>query len=132
MLGPTGTARFINRLRDLLADEVAAQTDEADPRLAGGLPNDLRARGAFSGLITRCLMRPDRLSPEAAVDGRGKGCGAAPEVAAPDRLVGRRVRSPHALLHRPHRVKAVGVGCAAHRSVRDTRHGQHQTERVHR
>ncbi|MGW2742439.1 TetR-like C-terminal domain-containing protein [Streptomyces sp. NPDC001450] len=76
MLGPTGTARFVNRLRDLLADEVAAQMDEADARLAGALPNDLRAHylgGAFVGLITRCLTRPDRLSAEAAATAAWEG-----------------------------------------------------------
>ncbi|MEU8436256.1 TetR/AcrR family transcriptional regulator [Streptomyces sp. NPDC029216] len=68
MLGPTGTARFVNRLRDLIADEVTAQLSEPSDRPAGALPADLRAHylaGAVVGLITQWLTRADRLSAEA-------------------------------------------------------------------
>ncbi|MFK0156898.1 TetR/AcrR family transcriptional regulator [Streptomyces sp. NPDC090499] len=68
MLGPNGTARFVNHLRDLLADEVTAQLDAAGARSGDAPPNDLRAHyvaGAFVGLIIRWLTRPDRLSAEA-------------------------------------------------------------------
>jgi AcrR family transcriptional regulator len=65
LLGPSGTARFVNRLRDLLAQEVMAQLRTPGARPSGALPDDLRAHylaGAFVGLITQWLTRPDRLS----------------------------------------------------------------------
>ncbi|WP_416981224.1 TetR/AcrR family transcriptional regulator [Streptomyces sp. T028] len=76
MLGPTGTARFVNRLRDLLADEVTAQLGTPGARPSEAPPDDLRAHylaGAFIGLITQWLTRPDRLSAEAAAAAAWEG-----------------------------------------------------------
>ncbi|WP_093848918.1 TetR/AcrR family transcriptional regulator [Streptomyces pini] len=59
MLGPGGSARFVNRLRELLAEEVAAQLgavgDDGDGSGATALL-ELRAHylaGAFVGVFTR-------------------------------------------------------------------------------
>ncbi|MGX2997137.1 TetR/AcrR family transcriptional regulator [Streptomyces sp. JNUCC 64] len=72
MLGPGGAARFINRLRELLAREVAAQSggpDAGDP--ADGPPPGLRAHylaGAFVGVFTRWVTMPDRPSAARAAE----------------------------------------------------------------
>lgn len=76
MLGPAGSMRFVNRLRDLLATEVATQLDGAGSRSPGAPPADLRAHylaGAFVGLITRWLTRPDRLPAEVAAAAAWEG-----------------------------------------------------------
>jgi AcrR family transcriptional regulator len=60
MLGPTGSALFICRLREVLADEVAAQ-------LADVAHRELRAHylaGALVGLVSRWLIAPARPSVE--------------------------------------------------------------------
>lgn len=71
MLGPGGSARFVNRLRELLAAEVAAQTagqtDAGDP--AAGPALGLRAHylaGAFVGMFTHWVSLPDRPSADRA------------------------------------------------------------------
>ncbi|MER5772363.1 TetR/AcrR family transcriptional regulator [Streptomyces sp. NPDC001985] len=64
MLGPGGSARFINRLRALLAHEVAAQLngpDAAGP--AAGPSPELRAHclaGAFVGVFTHWVSMSGR------------------------------------------------------------------------
>ncbi|WP_410534814.1 TetR/AcrR family transcriptional regulator [Streptomyces sp. KL2] len=71
MLGPGGSARFVNRLRELLAEEVAAQLV---PENGGGRDGDgaaplleLRAHylaGAFVGVFTRWVAMPGRPAAE--------------------------------------------------------------------
>lgn len=65
MLGPTGTARFINQLRTRLAEEVAAQVAAAGvaDRSAQAVPADVHAHyvaGAFIGVITHWLSGEGR------------------------------------------------------------------------
>ena len=66
MLGPSGAARFINRLRELLAHEVAVQLSGSDTDLPAADPSlELRAHylaGAFVGVFTHWVSMPDRPS----------------------------------------------------------------------
>ncbi|MEU3938092.1 TetR/AcrR family transcriptional regulator [Streptomyces sp. NPDC029044] len=66
MLGPSGAARFINRLRELLAHEVAVQLSGSDADLPAADPSlVLRAHylaGAFVGVFTHWVSMPDRPS----------------------------------------------------------------------
>ncbi|MEV0677781.1 TetR/AcrR family transcriptional regulator [Actinosynnema sp. NPDC050436] len=70
MLGPTGTARFVNELRGLLAQEVAAQLRAANAARDEAL-TQLRAHylaGAFVGAFTQWVSAPQRLTAEQAAD----------------------------------------------------------------
>lgn len=66
MLGPSGAARFINRLRELLAHEVAVQLSGPDADAPAAAPSlELRAHylaGAFVGVFTHWVSMPDRPS----------------------------------------------------------------------
>ncbi|MGK5693445.1 TetR/AcrR family transcriptional regulator [Streptomyces sp. URMC 128] len=66
MLGPSGAARFINRLRELLAHEVAVQLSGPDADAPAADPSlELRAHylaGAFVGVFTHWVSMPDRPS----------------------------------------------------------------------
>ncbi|MFF8955589.1 TetR/AcrR family transcriptional regulator [Streptomyces sp. NPDC014894] len=67
MLGPGGAARFINRLRELLAREVAGQlgSDDADGPEESGPARELHAHyvaGAFVGVFTAWVSMPVRPS----------------------------------------------------------------------
>jgi AcrR family transcriptional regulator len=69
MLGPCGSARFVNRLRQLLAEQVALQLAQAGAGRADEAGVELRAHcsaGAFIGLVTCWLLRPDWLPAEEA------------------------------------------------------------------
>ncbi|MFE2290741.1 TetR/AcrR family transcriptional regulator [Streptomyces sp. NPDC059452] len=79
MLGPTGAARFINELRDLLAQEVETQLhDEKAAETAAGTETPaaqaltrLRAHylaGAFVGVFTQWVSTPARPSADQAAD----------------------------------------------------------------
>ncbi|GLZ32263.1 TetR family transcriptional regulator [Lentzea sp. NBRC 105346] len=64
MLGPTGSALFVCRLREVLADEVAAQLADVPHR-------ELRAHylaGAIVGLISRWLVEEQRPSVDVTAD----------------------------------------------------------------
>ncbi|MBW4721346.1 TetR/AcrR family transcriptional regulator [Saccharothrix obliqua] len=70
MLGSTGTARFINELRGLLAHEVAVQIHAAATTGDEALTR-LRAHylaGAFIGAFTQWVSDPQRISAEQAAD----------------------------------------------------------------
>lgn len=66
MLGPSGAARFINRLRELLAHEVAVQLRGPEADAPADHPSiELRAHylaGAFVGVFTHWVSMPDRPS----------------------------------------------------------------------
>ncbi|WP_405933053.1 TetR-like C-terminal domain-containing protein [Streptomyces sp. NBC_00827] len=69
MLGPCGSPRFVNRLRQLVAEQVALQLVEAGAGRADEAGVELRAHcsaGAFIGLVTCWLLRPDWLPAEEA------------------------------------------------------------------
>ncbi|URN14108.1 TetR/AcrR family transcriptional regulator [Streptomyces radiopugnans] len=73
MLGPGGSARFVNRLRELLAEEVAAQLGAADGGDGSGAAPllELRAHylaGAFVGVFTRWVAMPGRPAAEQAAE----------------------------------------------------------------
>ncbi|MGK5447690.1 TetR/AcrR family transcriptional regulator [Streptomyces radiopugnans] len=73
MLGPGGSARFVNRLRELLAEEVAAQLEAADGGDGSGAAPllELRAHylaGAFVGVFTRWVAMPGRPAAEQAAE----------------------------------------------------------------
>lgn len=92
MLGPGGSARFVNRLRELLAEEVAAQLgaagedgDGGDGRGATALL-ELRAHylaGAFVGVFTRWVaMTGGPTAEQAAEEVWGLLRGASPDRGA--------------------------------------------------
>lgn len=67
LLGPCGSARFANRLRQLFADEVAEQMEAAGTGRRDDPTVTLRAHhtaGALVGLITHWLTRPEVLPAE--------------------------------------------------------------------
>ncbi|WP_130796197.1 TetR/AcrR family transcriptional regulator [Streptomyces otsuchiensis] len=70
MLGPGGSARFVNRLRELLAQEVEAQLVGADDAGTGPAAARLRGHylaGAFVGVFTEWVSMTNRPSaPQAA------------------------------------------------------------------
>ncbi|MGY1455642.1 TetR/AcrR family transcriptional regulator [Streptomyces sp. SS8] len=73
MLGPGGSARFVNRLRELLAGEVAAQLKAAGGGDGGAAAPlmELRAHylaGAFVGVFTRWVAMPGRPTAEQAAE----------------------------------------------------------------
>ncbi|WP_436994629.1 TetR/AcrR family transcriptional regulator [Streptomyces sp. enrichment culture] len=73
MLGPGGSARFVNRLRELLAEEVAAQLGAAGGGDGSGAAPllELRAHylaGAFVGVFTRWVAMPGRPAAEQAAE----------------------------------------------------------------
>ncbi|MCG3041587.1 TetR/AcrR family transcriptional regulator [Streptomyces fenghuangensis] len=92
MLGPGGSARFVNRLRELLAEEVAAQLGAAGGDGGNGGATapllELRAHylaGAFVGVFTRWVAMPGRPTAEqAAEEVWGLLRGASPDRGAAD------------------------------------------------
>lgn len=66
MLGPSGAARFINRLRELLAHEVTVQLRGSEAEIPTTAPSlELRAHylaGAFVGVFTHWVAMHDRPS----------------------------------------------------------------------
>lgn len=69
MLGPCGSARFINRLHQLIAEQVSVQLVEAGVGVPGSPVVETRAHcaaGAFIGIITHWLRGPDALPAGAA------------------------------------------------------------------
>ncbi|MEU6609295.1 TetR/AcrR family transcriptional regulator [Streptomyces shenzhenensis] len=66
MLGPCGSARFLNRLQQLVAEQVARQLP-ASGAGAHAAAADLRAHcaaGAFIGILRHWLLAPELLSSE--------------------------------------------------------------------
>lgn len=64
LLGPCGSARFVSRLRQLLAEQVALQLAASGLGRCDEAAVELRAHaaaGALIGLISHWLPRPDRL-----------------------------------------------------------------------
>ncbi|GHH19755.1 TetR-like C-terminal domain-containing protein [Streptomyces lanatus] len=71
MLGPCGSARFVNRLRQLLAEQVARQLAQAGAGSPDDIGVELRAHcsaGAFIGLISCWLLHPRPLRAEQAAE----------------------------------------------------------------
>jgi hypothetical protein len=76
MLGPCGSARFVHRLRQLLAEQVARQLADAGVGRLDEAGVELRAHcaaGAFIGLVGRWLLRPELLPAEQAADHAWRG-----------------------------------------------------------
>lgn len=76
MLGPCGSARFVSRLRQLLAEQVAGQLADAGVGRPDEAGVELRAHcsaGAFIGLVSCWLFRPQQLTAEDAAEHAWRG-----------------------------------------------------------
>jgi AcrR family transcriptional regulator len=72
MLGPCGSARFLNRLQQLVAEQVAHQLTAAPAGPRDGSGTALRAHcaaGAFIGVLRHWLMTPEPVDAGTMADG---------------------------------------------------------------